>query len=96
MDAILYDGVDPMAMWRAHMREVTMARQAAERRLARRDSSIAHDVGTRAIAARERAAVFGIEKAQINADHQSWQREHGEAVSATPGRRHRKAQEAQR
>jgi hypothetical protein len=94
MDSILYDGIDPLALRRAHLRELTTARQAAERRLVRRDSSIPHDGASRAVAARERAVAFQIEMDRINVDHRSWQHEQSEDVTELPERQHRAASSA--
>ena len=93
MDAILYDGVDPRAIRRTHMREVTMARQAAERRLALRNPSAAQDQASKAVTARERAEEFRLEMARISADHRRWQSEHGETVTELPERGHHKQPE---
>jgi hypothetical protein len=91
MDSILYDGVDPLAARRAHMRDVTMARQAAERRFAQRGSSEKQDGSARLMAAKERAAALRLELERIYADDRRWQREHGEDVSDLPDRGRRKA-----
>lgn len=90
MDSILYHGVDPLSTWRSHMREVTMARQAAERRLAVRTSSVAQDRPARLLAARERAEEFRLEMDRINDDHRRWRTDHGELAIELPDRgRHR-------
>ena len=88
MDSILYDGVDAHAIWRAHLREVTMARQAAERRLAQRASPTRQDVAARAAASRQRTEEFQLEMERINAEHRRWQQEHGVLDEELPGRRH--------
>jgi hypothetical protein len=87
MDAIKYDGVDVHAIWRAHLREVTMARQAAERRLAQRASRAPQDAPARTAAARQRTEEFRLEMDRINADHKRWQREHGVLTTELPDRR---------
>ncbi len=90
MDSILYDGVDPMATRRAHMRDVTMARQAAERRFAQRGPAEKQDRPARLTAAKERAAALRLELERINVANRQWQIEHGEAVLDLPDRGHRK------
>ena len=91
MDSITYNGVDPFALRRAHMRDVTMARQAAERRFAQRGSSERQDGAGRLTAAKERAAALRSELERIYADDRRWQIEHGEDVSDLPDRGRRKA-----
>ena len=93
MDAILYDGKDPLGSWRSHMREVTMARQAAERRLSLRTSSQVQDRPARLVAAQERAEEFRIEMGRINDDHRRWRQAHGELTLELPDRGRQRATE---
>lgn len=69
IDGILYNGVDHAAIRRAHARELTTARQAAERRHARPAEPGAN-----------RAAEYHAELARIHAAHGAWLRERGEGV----------------
>jgi hypothetical protein len=95
MDAILYDGVDPQAVWRTHLREVTMARQAAERRRDQRDVLVPQDRSARAATARARAEAFHVEMERINADHRRWQLERGPVAVELPNRGRKRAESRQ-
>ena len=77
-EGVLHDGIDVQSARRAHMRELTTARQAAERR---RTRPLDGDYPTRQAAAQERAAELQSELARIEAAHQQWLRDHGEAES---------------
>jgi hypothetical protein len=72
------NGVDASALRRAHMRELTMARQAAERRQARPPMNGSLDRPAQLAAAQERAIEYRAELARIDADHKRWLQEHGE------------------
>ena len=91
IDAMLYNGVDGLALRREHMRELIQARQAAERRYAQPVLSAGRDGPPRLTTARERAAEFHAELARITAEHLSWMREQGEIVVELRTRR-RKAE----
>ena len=80
IDAMLYNGIDGLAMRRAHMRELTLARQAAERRYTQPASAAPRDGLPRLTTARERAVEFQEEIARINAAHRSWMCEQGEIM----------------
>ena len=60
--------------YRAHMRALTTARQAAEQARAAQSRD--------PVARREAARVFEEAMARIEADHQAWLREHGMAPDA--------------
>ncbi|HEY8285569.1 MAG TPA: hypothetical protein VIJ28_14385 [Chloroflexota bacterium] len=74
-DAVPVDGVEDQATRRAHMREQTTARQAAERRrvLPAFETRLARPA--RLDAAREREADLQVELTRINAGHETWLRE---------------------
>jgi len=80
IDAMLYNGVDGLAMRRAHMRELTRARQAAERRYTQPALAASREGPPRLTTARERAVEYHEEIARINAEHRIWMREQGEIV----------------
>lgn len=71
-DAVPRNGVEDQAVRRAHMREQTMARQAAERAAIRPLSDAALDRPTQRAAARERGADLQVALTRINAGHQTW------------------------
>lgn len=74
VDGLLQNGTDRLALWRAHSREVTTARQAAERRHARtevRGGAESPEVAS------ERAAAFQAELARISDEDRLWMRVHG-------------------
>jgi ABC-type branched-subunit amino acid transport system ATPase component len=77
VDGLLQNGTDRAASRRAHLRESTMARQAAERRLSRTGLTAGMDDPARAM---ERAAAFRVESARIDAKNRAWMLEHGVVV----------------
>ena len=81
VDAILRNGVDRSAFRRAHLRELTLARQAAERRNAQPKAQVGLERWEQQAATRERAAAFRGELARINAAHRTWLREQGVVVT---------------
>jgi hypothetical protein len=87
IDAMLYNGLDPTAAWRLHMREQTMARQAAERRFAKRTQAVEHDGPARDREGVQRSAAFRAELARISAEHWAWLREHGAEMADRPQRK---------
>lgn len=80
VDGLLQDGTDRAASWRAHLRESTMARQAAEQRYAQSRSASRADDPESMIVARECASVLRAESARINATHRAWMSAHGMEV----------------
>jgi hypothetical protein len=82
-EGVPVDGVEAQAARRAHMREQTTARQAAERHLGHPlipagSLDHHHETVTRVAEVRE-------ELARINADHQVWLHDHGrEGADALP------------
>lgn len=86
LDGMLCNGVDSAAERRAHMRELTMARQAAERRHARPTSDLRLDRQAQALAARARDAELRAELARIDDAHRTWLRAQGEDVPELPAR----------
>lgn len=80
IDAMLYNGIDGLATRRAHMRELTLARQAAERRYTQPASAVPREGQPRLTTARARAVEFQEEIARINAEHRIWMHEQGEVV----------------
>ncbi len=83
IDGLLRNGVDDLAARRAHMREMTMARQAAERHYT-------HPAGPPPlVAARDSAADLRAELARIDATHRTWLHDHGVDVPARRTRRTR-------
>jgi hypothetical protein len=87
-DGICCNGVDDSAIKRAHMRELTAARQAAEKRFARPGPGAGADRATKLAAAQERAADLRAELARIDAEHRLWLLNQGEGV---PGLRKRRS-----
>jgi len=86
IDAMLYNGIDVLAERRAHMRELTMARQAAERRCApgaRRGIG----EGEQLVEVRERATALRAELARLQAAHRAWLDAHGVRVAQRRTRR---------
>jgi len=79
-DGICRNGVDSQAGRRAHMRELTMARQAAERRHARPSPQPGMDRSGQLAAAQERAVELRIELARLDASHREWLHAQGEDV----------------
>ncbi|HVA89515.1 MAG TPA: hypothetical protein VNL71_06705 [Chloroflexota bacterium] len=71
-EGVARNGIDGSSARRAHMRELTMARQAAERRFARPGISMTTDRPARLAAARERAEELRQELARIDDMHRAW------------------------
>lgn len=71
------NGVDPHAVRRAHMREQTTAKQAAERRSVRPTPGVPRGHQARLEVAQERAAELHVELARLDAQHQAWLRVQG-------------------
>jgi hypothetical protein len=84
---VLFNGVDPNAARRAHMREQTMAKQAAERRSVKPASGMHLDHQTRLAMAQERAAALHAELASLSDEHQDWLRTQGFVEAGLPGKR---------
>src|SRR5665213_2730024 len=91
IDAMLYNGVDGLAMRRAHMRELTRARQAAERRYTQPALAANREGPPRLTTASERTAEYQAEIARISDEHRTWMREQGEIVVELRTRRRRAA-----
>lgn len=89
VDGLLQDGTDRSAAWRAHLRESTMARQAAELLYARTGSASDAPGERPPTPAGERVAVLRAELARIVADHRMWMRAHGIDEVEVPTRRRR-------
>jgi len=88
IDGMLYKGIDSLAPRRAHMRELTTARQAAEQRYAQ--SLAAHRNGSATLSeAREGAVELSLELTRLDVAHRHWLYEHGEDVAQHPIRRRR-------
>jgi len=88
IDAMLYNGIDVLAERRAHMRELTMARQAAEQRsapAAHREVAAGEQFGE----VREGATALRAELARLQAAHRAWLDEHGVRVAERRTRRQR-------
>jgi hypothetical protein len=79
-DGVKRNGVDASAIRRAHMRELNLARQSAEKHYARRAPQAGIDRPTQLAAARERATELRTELARIDAEHRAWLADHGEYV----------------
>ena len=96
VDGLLQNGTDRSAYWRAHVRELTVARQAAERRHTGPGLATGMDKPALLALARERAVghVFGRARDQpargaltrINAEHRIWMRAHGVVLAERPTR----------
>ncbi len=69
LDGLLIDGVDPQAAWRAHLRELTTARQAVERQSGRVYTETLEEYEKR------RAQLLDT-LARIDEEHQAWLRIH--------------------
>jgi len=88
IDGLLNNGIDCLAARRAHMREITMARQVAEQRFAR----LAHPTGRDgSTTVHERTAAFRAELARINALHRTWLLAQGDDVQERVPRQRRMA-----
>lgn len=88
-DGVRCNGIDTTAERRAHMRELTRARQEAERRLARPPSDPSLDRAAQVSAAHERALELRAELARIDNAHRAWLLARGEYVSELPTRQHK-------
>ncbi|HWE64819.1 MAG TPA: hypothetical protein VHB98_24155 [Chloroflexota bacterium] len=86
-DAVSHNGADNSAARRTHMRELTTARQAAERRQARPAGETGLSRATQLAAARERAVELQAELARIDAEHRTWLHGQGENVPERQSRR---------
>ena len=87
---VLRNGIDEQAAYRAHLREMTTARQAAERRHASaRSTEATMERAARQVAAEVRLAVLREELARIDGLHRRWLLEHMPvpAIAAIPGLR---------
>jgi hypothetical protein len=84
VDALLHNGVDGLAARRTHLRQLTMARQAAERQYA-------HSVGREGPSQPDEthacAAQYRVELARIEGEHIAWLHAQGVDVRALPARR---------
>jgi len=88
VDGLLLNGADSASPRRAHLREQTMARQAAERRYAR--TPLPGGIDGPAMA-QERSDTFHTELARINTEHRIWMRQHGIDVAERRTRRPKSA-----
>ena len=95
IDAMACDGLDPTASWRMHMREQTMARQAAERRFAKSARVIGLDGHALNGDVQPRGVEYRAELARISAEHWAWLREHNGDVADRPLRKRRLSRAAQ-
>ena len=86
VDALLHNGVDGLAARRAHMRELTMARQAAERQYAR---SVGRDGPALPDETRAYAVQYQGDLARIEGEHMTWLHARGVDVPERPARRTR-------
>ncbi|MGH2387125.1 MAG: hypothetical protein ACRDIE_02895 [Chloroflexota bacterium] len=77
-EGVSRNGADCAAERRAHMRGLTMARQAAEQRHARPTRLTGLDRTARLAAARERALELRAELDRIDVEHQTWLHNRGE------------------
>ena len=91
-DAVPLNGVEDQAARRAHMLAQTTARQVAERTAARTASERRLNRTAREDSGRDREAMLQVELTRINAEDQTWRREHGladplvnELESSLPG-----------
>lgn len=83
-EAVSLNGMDSSAPRRAHLRGLTMARQAAERRHARPSFETYMDGTERIAAARERTEALRVELARIDTTHWLWLHDHGEEMPERP------------
>jgi len=79
-EGVSRNGADCAAERRAHMRGLTMARQAAEQRHARPTRPIGLDRTARLVVARERALELRTELDRIDAAHRTWLLDQGEVI----------------
>lgn len=87
VDAMLYNGVDRLAVRRAHMRELTTARQAAERRSTWPALPAGRDGWEQRVAARERTVELRAHLARLQEEHRTWLHAQGEDVRERRTRR---------
>lgn len=90
-EAVSRNGVDCSAQRRAHMRELTTARQAAERLHKRPLGQADADRSSQLAAARDRALDLRTELARIDAEHRTWLHDQGEDVPELRSRQHKVA-----
>lgn len=76
-EGVLHDGVDWSAAHRAHLREITTLRQAAERCCDRPGMPRDPDRAAQRAAVQRRAEALRVELARIDAEHRAWLRAHG-------------------
>jgi len=74
VDALVYNGVDGLAARQAHMRALTMARQAAERQYTR---SMGRVAAAPSDVMRANVVQLQAELARIEAGHRTWLRAQG-------------------
>lgn len=86
-EGVLHDGVDWSAARRAHLREITTLRQAAERTCDRPGVPRDPDRAAQRAAARRRAEELRLELARIDAEHRAWLRAQGVDVPEPRARR---------
>jgi len=86
VDALVHNGVDGLAARRAHMRELTMARQAAERQYAR---SVGRDGLALPDETRAYAVQYQVDLTRIEGEHLTWLHAQGMDVPERPARRTR-------
>ena len=86
IDAMLYNGVDILAARRAHMRELTAARQAAEQLQSRQRVQAPLGPESDAGAGRQRTIAMYAELSRLNDEHRAWELEQGITVRERPGR----------
>ena len=79
-EGVSRNGADCAAERRAHMRGLTMARQAAEQRHARPTRPLGLDRTARLVVARERALELRTELDRIDAEHKIWLQDQGEVI----------------
>ena len=79
-EGVPVNGIDNLAARRAHMRELTAARQAAERRRSQPWSVDSGAYANRLEATRARSAEMYAELARIEDEHQRWLDEHDEKL----------------
>jgi hypothetical protein len=79
-EGVSRNGADCAAERRAHMRGLTMARQAAEQRHARPTRPTGLDRTARLVVARERALELRTELDRIDAEHKTWLHDQGEST----------------
>jgi len=88
VDGMLYNGVDAFADRRSHLRALTMARQAAERRAAA-PRAVGSAAAQSSVEREERALTLQRALLRLQEEHRAWQREHGLHVAERIPRRRR-------